>query len=123
MFSDHAPITFKLLWSNPPPVKKRITFRQVHVSKIDIDEFKSDIKKSELVLNPPKDVVSLTNSMMSKFVKHMPHFRAKGLQKKPGDLGTMIKSTRQRLREGKQSRNGGQIRSLSTWKSTDITMK
>ena len=52
VFSDHAPITFKLPWSKPPPVKKTITFRKV--IKINIDEFKSDIKSSELVLNPTR---------------------------------------------------------------------
>jgi len=62
-FSDHHLITYKLPWTKPTSVKKKVTFRNTR--SIDIEEFMDKINYSSLVTNPPTDLNAIVNDYNS----------------------------------------------------------
>ncbi len=74
MLSDHWSLLFRVCIRRPTPVLKHVTFRKLN--DIDIDSLRSDILKSDLILDPPNDLSGLVDcynkSLMDVLDKNAP---------------------------------------------------
>jgi len=74
VISDHTPLTFSAYARKATATKQTITYRKT--TKIEIEQFKSDIEKSDLILSPSNDLTELVtqyNSTLKTLIeKHAP---------------------------------------------------